>query len=142
MGMQGPQGEIGPQGPQGEPADNSAILAAAATYTDQQISLHTPTVVDYGLIPAGGAVALLNDSIGRMVVQGIFTVMLPAFVEGMENAAYASVEVLASGLQSWTGGTFFTPPMPLPTGVNEVWVKGIRLNNGQIRWAFDTKARG
>ncbi len=141
-GLQGPQGPQGEAGPQGPPADTAAILAAAAAYTDLQISLHTPAVIDYGLIPAGGTVALQNDSIGRMVAQGGFTAVLPAFSEGTENSAYSSVEVLAVGAQTWTGGTFFTPPMPLPLGVNEIWVKGIRLNDGQIRWAFDMKARG
>ncbi len=139
QGIQGPQGEIGPQGP---PADTSAILAVAAAYTDLQISLHTPIVVDYGLIPPGGTIALLNDSIGRMVVQGGFTIVLPTFIEGSENSAYSSIQVLAVGAQAWIGGVFFTPPMPLPLGVNEIWVKGIRLNNGEIRWAFDMKARG
>ncbi len=148
QGMQGLQGEMGPQGmqgemgPQGPPADTTAILAAAAAYTDLQISLHTPTVIDYGVIPPGGIVTLLNDSIGRMVVQGGFTIVLPAYIEGTENSAYSSIEVLAVGAQTWTGGIFFTPPMPLPLGVNEIWVKGIRLNSGEIRWAFDMKARG
>ncbi len=153
MGATGPQGEPGPTGPAGAtgvtgptgatgpPVDASAILAQANAYTDEQIALHTPTVIDYGTIPAGGSVALLNDSIGRMVVQGGFTISVPSFVEGTENSAYSSIQVLAVGVQNWVGN-FFSPPSQLPLGVNEVWVKGIRLNSGEIKWAFDAKARG
>ncbi len=142
QGIQGPQGEIGPQGPQGPPADTSAILAQANAYTDQQIAIHTPTVIDYGVLPPGGTETLLNDSIGRIVAQGGFTINLPTFTEGLENSAYSSIQVLAAGPQIWSGGIFFTAPTLLPLGVNEIWVKGIRLNNGEIRWTFDTKARG
>lgn len=140
-GQAGPEGPAGPTGPTGPAADAEAILAEAAAYTDLQISLHTPTVIDYGTIPPGGSVNLVNDSIGRMVVQGAFTIAVPPFVEGTENSAYSSIQVLATGIQTWVGN-FFSPPQALPLGVNEVWVKGIRLNSGEVKWAFDMKARG
>lgn len=144
QGPIGPQGEPGPEGPvgpQGPPADVSFILALANEYTDEQIALNTPVVVDYGTIPSGGSVTLLTDSIGRMVVAGSFTIQVPAFVEGKENSAYSSVQVLAAGTQSWIGNLFSAPPS-LSVGVNEIWVKGIRLDSGVIKWTFDTKFRG
>ncbi len=141
MGEQGIPGPQGPTGPEGPPADTAFILAQAAAYTDEQILLHTPVVVDYGTIPSGGSVQLLNDSIGRMVVESNVTIQVPPFVEGRENSAYSSIEVLAPGVQNWVGD-FFAPPTALSVGVNEIWVKGIRLNSGLIKWAFDAKFRG
>ncbi len=140
-GEQGLQGEPGPQGPEGPPADVSSILALANQYTDEQILLNTPTVVDYGTIPSGGGVTLLNDSIGRMVVSGSVTISVPPYEEGRENSAYSSIEVLATGTQNWIG-EFFSVPSQLSAGVNEIWVKGIRLNSGGVKWAFDAKFRG
>ncbi len=140
-GEQGPIGPQGPTGPEGPPADVSFILALANAYTDEQIRLNTPVVVDYGTIPPGGSVALINDSIGRMVCAGGFTIQVPAYVEGAENSAYSSIEILSAGAQSWVGN-FFSAPNLLSVGVNEVWVKGIRLNSGIIKWAFDSKFRG
>lgn len=138
QGIPGPQGPIGPQGP---PADVSFILALANEYTDEQILLNTPAVVDYGIIPSGGTVMLVNDSIGRMVAAGSITIQVPTYVEGKENSAYSSIEVLSPGSQSWIGD-FFSAPTPLSVGVNEVWLKGIRLNSGMIKWTFDSKFRG
>lgn len=150
QGVAGPQGPIGPQGepglegpigPQGPPADATAILAQANAYTDAQITANSPVIVDYGPIPAGGSVNLINDSIGRMVALGGFTIQVPAYEEGKENSAYCSIEILAPGVQNWAGNFFSTPPV-LSVGTNEIWIKGIRLNNGLIRWAFDSKFRG
>ncbi len=141
IGESGPEGPQGPAGPQGPPADASAILQAANRYTDEQILLNTPTVVDYGTIPPGGGVALLNDSIGRMVVSGNVSISVPAYVDGTENSAYSSIEVLAAGTQTWVGN-FFSAPAQLSVGVSEVWVKGILLSSGIVKWAFDAKFRG
>ncbi len=116
-------------------------FALANAYTDEQIRLHTIVVVDYGLIPAGGTIALVNNSSGRIVAAGGFTVTLPAYEEGRENTIYSSIQILALGPQIWPSG-FFTPPPTLPLGVNEFWIKGIRLFDGSIRWTFDTIGRG
>lgn len=141
IGSQGIPGPQGPMGPQGPPADVSFILATANAYTDEQILLNTPVVVDYGVIPAGGSVILLSDSIGRMVANGGFTIQVPTYAEGKENSAYTSIEVLSAGAQSWIGN-FFSVPNTLSVGVNEVWIKGIRLNSGVIKWTFDSRFRG
>lgn len=109
-------------------------------YTDVQIGLHTTVVVDYGLVPNGTAVTLLNNSSGRMIAAGAFTITLPAFEPLRENTIYVSIQVLANGTQTWPG-VFFTPPPPLPIGVNEVWLKAILLFDDSIRWAFDTILR-
>lgn len=131
--------------------DATAILNAANTYTNQlfgqaiaytndQIRENTTLVVDYGLIPGGATVSLINNSSGRMIAQGGFSISMPAFNPARENTIYISVQVLANGTQLWPP-VFFTPPPTLPIGVNEVWMKAIALFDGSILWAFDTIGR-
>ncbi len=115
-------------------------FAQSILYTDEQISLHTTAVIDYGLIPNGATITMLNNSIGRMIAAGSFTIVLPTFDPLRENMIYVSIQVLANGAQTWPS-VFFTPPPPLPIGVNEVWMKAILLFDGSVRWAFDTILR-
>ncbi len=151
QGPIGPQGEQGITGPTGPAADTDSILAQANAYSNQlyaqsiaytntQILLNTILVVDYGLIPAGGSVILLNNSSGRMIAEGGFTIFMPEYVPQRENTIYVSIQILANGTQTWPA-VFFTPPPILPIGINEVWMKAILLFDGSIRWAFDTISR-
>ncbi len=116
------------------------LFAQSILYTDAQVAAHTIAVVDYGLVPDGMTVALRNNSSGRMIAAGSFMMTLPDFEPLRENVIYVSIQVLANGAQTWLG-VFFTPPPPLPIGVNEVWLKAILLFDGSVRWAFDTILR-